>query len=392
MADDVIICPRCQNKIPLSKALAGQIEDQVRQRSEAALKKRERELESAFEERLDNERKAAAAKVKKELKAELGELSEQLAQKQALLEKAQKEELGFRKRQRELEDKQKTFDLEVARKVDEHAKGIEKATVDRLVEQQRLKDREKEEQLASLKRTIEDLKRKAELGSQQGQGEAGEVELEAVLRSAFPVDLIEPVAKGVRGADLIQRVHTQAGTSCGSIVWEAKTAKNWSDAWLVKLRDDQRAQKAELAVLVSAVLPDDVKGFSYIDGVWISDFPSSLGLATALRIQLLQLQVARAAAEGRSSKTDLLYAYLSGTEFRQRVEAIVESFTSMKQDLDRERTAFEKSWAKREQQLGKVLQNVAGMYGDMQGIIGASLPDIEQLQLPDSPSPPLLKP
>jgi hypothetical protein len=392
MPDDVIICPRCKNKIPLSKALAGQIEDQVRQRSDAALKKRERELEDAFQERLTNERKSAAIKVRKELKVELSDLSEQLAQKEALLEKAKKEELGFRRRQRELEDKQRTFDLEVARKVDERSKTIEKATVERIAEQQRLKDREKEEQLASFKRTIEDLRRKVELGSQQTQGEAGEVELEAILRSAFRSDLIEPVAKGVRGADLVQRVHTQTGTSCGSIVWESKTAKGWSDAWLAKLREDQRTQKAELAVLVSVVLPDGIKGFGYVDGVWISDFASSFGLATALRMQLLQLQVTRAAAEGRSTKMDLLYAYLSGTEFRQRVEAIVESFTSMKQDLDRERTAFEKVWAKREHQIGNVIQNVAGMYGDMQGIVGAGLPDIEQLQLPDSASPPLLKP
>src|SRR5260370_29685096 len=165
MPDDVIICPRCQNRIPLSKALAGQIEDQVRQRFEAALKKRERELESAFEERLDSERKATAVKVKKELKAELGELSERLAQKQALLERAQRDELGFRQRQRELEDKQKTFDLDVARKVDERSKAIEKTTVERVAEEQRLKDREKEEQLVSLKRTIEDLRRKVEHGS-----------------------------------------------------------------------------------------------------------------------------------------------------------------------------------------------------------------------------------
>ncbi len=382
MADDVLVCPYCSKKIPLSKALASQIDEQVKQRSDAAVKKREKELEEEFEQRLANERKSAVVKARKELKTELADLSEQLAEKDALLEKAQKEELALRKRQRELEEKRKALDLEVARKLDERSKEIEKTTAQRVAEEHRLKDREKEEQLAILRRTIEDLKRKAEQGSQQTQGEAGEVELEAILRSAFPHDLIEPIAKGARGADVVQRVHTQAGISCGSILWESKNAKNWSDAWPVKLRDDQRQYKAELAVLVSVALPDDVSRFAYAHEVWISDFASALGIATALRMQLVELQAVRVAAEGKAGKMDLLYTYLSGKELRQRVEAIVESFTSMKEDLDRERAAMEKNWAKRERQIGTVIKSVAGMYGDMQGIIGASLQDIERLQLP----------
>lgn len=390
MADDVIICPYCKKNIPLSKALAGQMEEQVKQRADAAVKRRQKELEEEFKERLTRERRSAEAKARKELKVELADLSEQVKERDAQLHKAQKDELILRKRHRELEEGQKTFELELARRVDEQLKAIENATIQRLAEEHRLKDREKDEQLQALRRTIEDLRRKAEQGSQQAQGEAGEIELEAMVRSAFPHDLIEPVGKGVRGADVVQRVHTQAGTSCGSILWESKTAKNWSDTWLAKLRDDQRACKAELAVVVSVAIPDRINRFGYADGVWISDFPSALGLALALRMQLLQLQVARAAAEGKASKMELLYTYLSGTEFRQRVEAIVESFTSMKEDLDRERAAVERSCAKRARQIDNVIGNVARMYGDMQGIIGASLPDIERLQLPGSTSPALV--
>jgi hypothetical protein len=392
MAEDVIVCPNCGKKIPLSKALAGQIADQAKQRYEAAFKKRAKELEAEFEERLASERKSASLKASKELRGEVKDLSEQLAERDALLEKARREELNLRRRQRDLEEKQKTIELEVARKLDEGSKAIEKKTADRLAEEHRLKDRQRDEYEAGLKRTIEDLSRKADQGSQQSQGEAGEVELEEILQSAFRWDAIEPVPKGTRGADIIQHVHTPTGTPCGAIVWECKNAKNWSDSWPGKLRSDQRLQKAELAVLVSVALPDNIKRFGYMDGVWVSDLASALGLATALRMQLLQVQAAGAAAEGKAGKMELMYGYLSGTDFRQRVETIVESFTSMKEDLDRERTATEKSWAKREKQIGKVVQNIAGMYGDMQGIIGASLPDIEQLQLPDSASPALLKP
>jgi hypothetical protein len=253
---------------------------------------------------------------------------------------------------------------------------------ERFAESHRLKDIEKDEQLSSLKRTIEELKRKAEQGSQQNQGEAAEVELEELLRSSFPLDAIEPVSKGARGADIVQHVQTPTGTQCGTIVWESKNAKNWSDQWIAKLKEDQRAQKAAISVLVTAALPPGIRRFGQLDGVWVCDTPSVTGLAMALRIQLIQVASAKVAADGMTTKTEQLYHYLSGTDFRQRVEAIAEAFTSMKEDLSRERAAMERVWAKRERQIGQVVLNVAGLYGDVQGIIGASLPGIAQLQLP----------
>lgn len=392
MADGYIICPKCKARIPLSKALSAEVEQRVRQLAEGQIKRREQEIAAQFEKRLEAERNAAAGKAKKEAKAELADLAEQLKEKDAELDRARRDEVALRKRQRELEEKAKTIDLEVARKVEEAAKDVEKRTAERFAEQHRLKDREKDEQLSALKRTVEELQGRLEQGSQQARGEAGELELESILRSAFPHDLIEPIGKGVHGADLIQRVHTASGATCGSILWECKSTKNWSDAWRAKLRDDQRQAKAEIAVLVSLALPAEIKRFAYSDGVWVCDFPSALGLATALRMQLLGLHGARAAAEGKAGKMELLYAYLSGTDFRHRVEAIVEAFTTMQEDLGRERASTERSWAKRERQISSVVQNVAGLYGDMQGIIGATLPDIQQLQLSEAPLPPMLTP
>jgi hypothetical protein len=169
------------------------------------------------------------------------------------------------------------------------------------------------------------------------------------------------------------------------LTWESKNTKAWSDSWLGKLKDDQRVMKAEIAVLASMVLPKGVAHFANIDGVWVTDFSTVIGVASALRVNLIQIAMIRIAAEGKSEKMEMLYSYLSGTEFRQKVEAIVESFVSMKEDLEREKRAMETTWSKRDKQIQKVIQNVARMYGDMQGIIGATLPKIEHLELPAPP-------
>jgi hypothetical protein len=165
-------------------------------------------------------------------------------------------------------------------------------------------------------------------------------------------------------------------------VWESKNTKSWSDGWLTKVREDQRALKAAVAVIVTAVLPKGVREFALTENVWVCSPSVAVGLATALRSSLVQVAAARATAEGKGSKMEGLYSYLTGAEFRQRVEAVVEAFVSMKEDLDRERRAIEASWAKREKQIGRAVQGLAGMYGDMQGIVGQTLPRVATLELP----------
>jgi hypothetical protein len=392
MATETITCPHCHKKIPLSKALTGPIEEKLRGDLEVESRRREKALSDDFERRLVEERKAALNKAKKEVKTHLSDLEIQLGERDHAIEQARKKELELLKKQRQLEEKQRTVDLEVARRVAQEGGLIERAAVERLQEQHRLKDLEKDKQLGDLRGQINDLKRKAEQGSQQTQGEAVELELEATLRSAFPQDSIDPVAKGVRGADVVQTVNSPTGQSCGSIIWEFKNARVWTDGWLQKLRDDQREQGSEMAVLVSVVLPKAVKHFGLVDGVWVADTVTMLGLATVLRSTLVQVALAVGAAEGKSEKMEMLYAYLSGTTFKQKVEAIVESFIVMKDDLDRERRAMETLWSKREKQLTRVIQSVGTMYGAMQGIIGATLPDIAQLRLDKETDRPLLPP
>jgi hypothetical protein len=297
------------------------------------------------------------------------------------LDEARKVELAMRKRERELERSQQDLELSVARRIDEERARIVSEAQERLAEQHRLKDAEKERQLSDMRRQIEDLKRKAEQGSQQTQGEAGESELEVALRCAFPFDEVRPVAQGVRGADIHQVVVNARGIACGAILWECKNAKNWSDGWIAKLKEDQRALRADVAVLVTTSLPKGCSRFMLLDGVIVTDFASVAPLASVLRANLLQLAQARSAAISKDEKLELLYRYLSGVEFRQRVEAIVEAFERMREDLEQERRAAERQWAKRAKQIESVTFNISGMYGDLQGLVPA-LPSIARLELP----------
>ena len=225
----------------------------------------------------------------------------------------------------------------------------------------------------------EELHRKLQQGSQQTQGEVLELELEQLLRTHFPLDQIESVPKGIGGADVIQRVVSKSGNFCGTIVWESKRTKAWSEGWPQKLKDDQRAVKAEIAVLVSEILPKDCKNFGQCDGIWVSNSQCAVGLAAALRVQLVEVAMTKLAAVGKNEKMETLYQYLSGSEFRQRVEAIVEAFVAMQEDLQEERRVTERRWAKREKQIQKVISNTSGMYGDFQGLIGSSLQTIPSL-------------
>jgi len=246
---------------------------------------------------------------------------------------------------------------------------------------------EKEEQISSMQRQIEELKRRAEQGSQQLQGEVQEIELESLLRSKFPQDLIEPVPKGEFGGDVLHRVIGPLGQQCGTILWETKRTRNWSDTWLPKLRDDQRAAKAELALIVSQTLPRGVETFDFIDGVWVSDSRCAIPVAMALRQSLVALSAARQAGEGQQTKMELVYQYLTGPRFRHRIEAIVEKFSDMQSDLEKERKATTRLWAKREAQIRGVIESTVGMYGDLQGIAGKSFQEIDGLdmQLLESP-------
>ncbi len=409
MKEQFILCPHCQKEIPLTEAISHQIRGQLQREFEVEIKKREGQFEEKArallvrEKQLEENKKSLDTRVAEQLKKERGkiegdirrqiaeegelktkDLMEQLREKDKKLQESREAELVLRKERRELEESKKAFELEMARKLDEEREKIRDAAARTIADEHRMKDLEKEKQISDLRKQIEELRRKAEQGSQQMQGEVLEVELEDILRVNFPSDSIEPVPKGIRGADIIQKVYSETGQYCGAIIWESKRTKAWSDGWIQKLKDDQREIRAEIAVLLSVVLPKDVNNFAYFEGIWVTDYSSIIGLTIALRTTLTQVAMTKLSAVGKQEKMEIIYSYLSGSEFRQRVETIVEAFVSMKQDLDQEKRAMARMWTKREKQIERVITNTAGMYGDMQGIIGASLPEIKSLEMDTS--------
>jgi hypothetical protein len=266
-------------------------------------------------------------------------------------------------------------------------RAVQQARADFAVEKQRfgehqdLKIKEKDKLIEDLRKALDDAKRKSEQGSQERQGEVLEIDVEAELARRFPQDAILPVAKGARGADLVQEVRDHAMRVCGAIVWETKNARHWQRGWLDKVKQDQRAVGANLAVIVSTALPDGIVEFGCVDGVWVAGLRAWPALAVALREQLIQVAFAHAAAEGKHEKMEFLYRYLAGDQFRRRIEATVEAFTALRNGLTRERNAMERIWNEREKQIDRVLANTAGMYGEVRGIVGSSVPPVPALEL-----------
>ncbi len=298
------------------------------------------------------------------------------------LSQAQKAQAELIRKQRELDDAKREMDLTIERKVQASLVMVRDKAKQEAEDGLKLKVLEREQQIASMQRQIEDLKRKAEQGSQQAQGESLELQLETLLRSRFPRDIIEPVPKGEFGGDVLHRVIGPLGQCCGTILWETKRTKNWSDGWLGKLRDDQRAAKAELALIVTQALPKGVESFDFVDGVWVAESRCAIPVAIALRQSLIELSTARQARAGQQTKMELVYQYMTGPRFRHRIEAIVEKVSDMQADLERERKATIRLWAKRDEQIRGLVESTVGMYGDLQGIAGSTLKEIDGLELP----------
>jgi hypothetical protein len=207
------------------------------------------------------------------------------------------------------------------------------------------------------------------------------MQLEELLRERFPDDLIEAVPRGEFGGDIIHRVLSALGQPCGTILWESKRTKNWSDGWLPKLREDLRAADAEIAVIVSQRLPRGVETFDQVDGIWVTSPRCALPVALALRYSLIEVATTRQTQDGQQTKMEMVYAYLTSSRFRHRVQAIVEKFTDMQEDLEKERRTMTRLWEKRQAQIRAVIDATAGMYGDLQGIAGRTLLEIEGLEL-----------
>lgn len=412
MTDATITCPGCKTEIKLTESLAAPLLDAVKRdyehrlqlkdadtrKHEAALKEREAlvakekaALDEQIAEKLRQARVGIAAEEARKAKLALGhdledksktiaELQQILEQRDTKLAEAQKAQADLLRKQRELDDAKRELEITIEKRVQETLVTARDQARKEAEEALKLKVLEKEQTIASMQKQLEELHRKAEQGSQQLQGEVLELQLEAMLGTKFPQDRIAPVPKGEYGGDVLQSIVDPTGHTCGTILWESKRTKNWSDGWLVKLREDQRAAKADLAILVSQAVPKGVETFDLVEGVWVTHPRCLIPVALALRQLLVEVASTRVASEGQQTKMEMVYQYLTGPRFRQRVQAIVEAFSSMNEDLDKEKKVIMKQWAKREEQIDRVMQATVGMYGDLQGIAGKSLQEVAGLE------------
>lgn len=372
---NTIKCKKCGTEIEVSDALTHQIEEQVLASLEIKHKK---ELEDATKLAGEN----ASQKAQKEFKDQFAALQTEKDEQSDRNKKLTGQISELLDEVKKLRVKDEERDIEMKKKMMEEEEKIKREVRKQAEDEHQIKDLEKDKKLTDALKQIDDLKTKMQQGSQQTQGEVLELELERILKSEFPTDNIREVKKGERGADTIHEVIDRLGRNCGVILWESKNAQ-WQNGWVTKLKEDQRAKKAELAVLVTINKPEWLDSFVYKDGVWIVSWQFVIPLAIALRFNLVSLHHEKAAGEGKNEKMEVLYKYLTGTEFKHRVEAIVEAFDNLQDEMEREKRWFSAKWGRQEKEIRKVLDHTHGMYGDLQGIVGRSLPEIKTLELPE---------
>lgn len=360
MVDQILLsCPHCKNEFPLTEAVGQQYREM---------------LEEQLRQKFENDQEAAIKSIRAEYENQLEE-SKQKAKA------AQNSELELRKQSAALQEEREEWELEKQRELDTERTAIREKALTQYMETQELKDRENDELIKSLQAKINDLKQRAEQGSQQSQGEAQELVLEDLIRSKFSQDEVTPIPKGVYGADILHKVFDDFGQHCGTIIWESKRTKTWGNDWCDKLKIDQISAKADISIIVSKALPKSINNFGHVDGIWVTEQSYAYGLAVALRSGLIQMGASRRASQNKGEKIDRLYDYLCGATFSHQIELVVKSFQTMKKELDAERNAMTKIWKKREKQIEQVTEGTLEIVGSLQGIIGNQMPEISGLEL-----------
>ncbi len=368
-----------------------EIEAQREQIAKEVARQTEAAVDKQLAERLLIEKKAIAEaeeiRARQHFADELAERDRDNKDKDQRIEKlkislttAQEAQAQLKRRERELEDREREMMLSIEKQVSGQLDQVRAVAASDAEQRLSLKLQDKDRTIRDLATKLEEASRKAQQGSQQAQGETLEILLEDQLRRQFPFDEFQPVPKGEFGGDALHVVRDSSGRECGRILWEFKRTKTWQAAWLPKLKADQRAARAEIAVIVSQAMPPDVQHFDEVDGIWVSSLGCILPVATALRATLLQLASQKRNADGQQSKSALVYTYLTGPQFRGRIEAIAERWTEMQKDLADEKKSTMKRWAKRESQLHTLLESTTGIYGDLQGIAGRDLAEIQALE------------
>jgi hypothetical protein len=410
-----INCPECDCQIPISEALSHQVEDKLKKefaqkakelesrskQLEEAQKTQQEEFEKQLKKSLDDKEKELTEKsrqylmeqkeklreevtvqTREKLGLELEDLKKQNEEKEARLKEAQTMELKLREEKRAIEEKEKNLEIELVRRIDEERLKLSAKMEEDLTQKFRLEKMEYEKKLQDMQKSLEDAQRKGMASSERFRGEIQELGLEEALHANFIYDEISEVPKGILGADVIQEVKDNIGGSCGSIIWECKRTKTFNEEWITKLKDDLIRSKSRCAVLVTQALPEDIKTFAFRNGVWVTSFSSYLELAMVLRMNLMELKRVEKLNEGKDTKMSHVYNYLSSDEFRNKIQSVAETFVMMREQLEQEKRAFQRQWSAREMQIKRMMEGTVSIVGDLQGIMGNSLPVIEGMDMP----------
>mgnify|MGYP006106697331 FL=1 len=407
-----IKCPNCDSNIDVQDILSHQLEDEIKQKYQAQIiidkkryeageeklkqekldfektKKKENEL---FQERLDSqlkeEKKAIEVKLKSKLKEEQSEqfeaLQKELNEKSEQVKELNRSRAEIEKLKREKGELKEAAEAESQKKLNEIL-ITEKEKIRKLEEDKNeLRFKEMQKQLEDQKSLTEEMKRKQEQGSMQLQGEVQELAIEEWLAAQFPLDSIEEIKKGARGADCLQHVNTRSAQNCGTIYYESKRTKDFQPSWIEKFKADIRDKGANIGILVTEAMPSDMNRMGLKDGIWICNYEEFKGLCAVLRESIVQLSTAISTQDNKGDKMNMLYTFLTGNTFRMQVEAIVEGFTQMKSDLESEKRSMQRIWKQRDKQIEKVTTNTIDMYASIKGIAGNAIQSVKALELPE---------
>ncbi len=406
-------CPNCKHEFQPGDAISAEIEGKIKARyverfnkdqKDLADKERllEKQLELVKKQQEDQEsiiadkvklqksvlEQEAIKKAASEMQMQMELLNKELTEKSLKLKESQGKELEFLLKEKEIKNKEAELEITIQKKLLQEREQFTEQIKRQENERNSLKEKEHQMQMLELKKQLDDQKklteemvRKQGQGSMQLQGEVHELALEDLLRSTFPFDTVEEVGKGVKGADAIHIIKNSLGQTCGKIIYESKRTKAFSNEWIDKLKHDMRNSQADLAVIVTETMPKDMDRFGMREGVWICSFSEAKSLSFVLRDSLIKIYAAQASQENKGDKMSMLYSYLTGVEFKQQIEAIVEGFTELQEGIAKEKNAMAKIWKEREKQLEKVLLNTTNFYGSVKGIAGNAISDIKKLEL-----------
>lgn len=382
-----IKCPKCGEQFEPTEAFKHELKDRVlkeaKSKHEQEVKNLKKEFEDKQQQVLATSRKEAIEKIRKEYDSKIISTKEESEEKDKQNKDLQKQLTDLMRELRAAKGAEDKLKLEYEKKMLTEQNKIKSDAKKEAEEELGLEIAQRDKKLADAEKQIKEMDRKIKQGSQQTQGEVLELKLEEILRKEFLFDEIKDVPKGIKGADVVQIVKTRNGKTCGTIVWESKNTRNWIAGWVQKLVEDQRTLKAEIAVLVSSVLPERINSFGQLDKIWVSDMKSAISLAHALRHQLIEIKGVQEASKGKEAKAEIVYNYLISNEFKQRIDVWVEYFRSRREEITKERAYYNKKWEKEDKDILRVFENTAGIYGDLQGLIGNALPKVDYLELPE---------